>query len=215
MRGAARTCFRHPTRVSPERMRIGARLRDRSLHLVLDRAYYSTSGAGFRTANGVSQAGQTKRSGDDMPTDEDYMRMAIEEARAAARKGEVPVGAVVVRGGKVLARAHNMRETMADPTAHAEILALRQAAEKRGTWRLEGVTVYCSLEPCAMCAGALVNARVDRLVFGPTDEKSGACGTVVNLLDQPAFNHRVDVRGGVLEEEALEVLQQFFREKRD
>lgn len=143
------------------------------------------------------------------------MRMAIEEARAAAQKGEVPVGAVVVRGGRVLARAHNLRETMADPTAHAEILALRGAAERRGTWRLEDATVYCTLEPCAMCAGALVNARVERLVFGPTDEKSGACGTVVNLLDQPAFNHRVEACGGVLEDEALEVLQAFFREKRE
>ncbi len=150
-----------------------------------------------------------------MPTDEDYMRMAVEEAREAAQKGEVPVGAVVVRGGQVLAKAHNLRETMSDPTAHAEILALRKAAERRGTWRLEGATVYCTLEPCAMCAGALVNARVERLVFGPTDEKSGACGTVVDLLNQPAFNHRVEACGGILEDEALEVLQDFFRQKRD
>jgi len=150
-----------------------------------------------------------------MPTDEDYMRTAVEEARTAAGKGEVPVGAVVVRGGQVLAKAHNLRETMSDPTAHAEILALRKAAERRGTWRLEGATVYCTLEPCAMCAGALVNARVERLVFGPTDEKSGACGTVVDLLNQPAFNHRVEACGGVLEDEALQVLQEFFRQKRD
>lgn len=150
-----------------------------------------------------------------MDKDTEHMRTAIREARKAAQKGEVPVGAVVVRDGEVMARAHNLRETRADPTAHAEILALRGAAREAGTWRLEGATVYCSLEPCAMCAGALVNARVERLVFGPTDEKSGACGTVVDLLNQPAFNHRVEACGGVLEEEALEVLQEFFRERRD
>ncbi|MHC4481258.1 MAG: tRNA adenosine(34) deaminase TadA [Planctomycetota bacterium] len=146
--------------------------------------------------------------------DEHYMRLALEEADSAAAAGEVPVGCVVVHGGTVIARAHNLRESLRDPTAHAEILALQQAAQILGQWRLEGVTVYCTVEPCCMCAGALVNARVARLVYGVSDPKSGACGTVFDVPAEPRLNHRLEVRGGVLAEEALEVLQRFFEPRR-
>lgn len=142
------------------------------------------------------------------------MREAIREARKAAAVEEVPVACLIVRGSEVLARAHNMRETHGDPTAHAEMLALPQAARALGDWRLYGTTVYCTLEPCCMCAGALVNARVDRLVFGLSDPKSGACGSVVNILELEALNHRVDYLGGVLEEEVLELMREFFRRRR-
>jgi len=146
--------------------------------------------------------------------DEYFMRQALEQARKAAEMGEVPVGCVVVHDGTVIGMGHNLRESRADPTAHAEIEALKQAASELGTWYLEGVTVYCTLEPCCMCAGALVNARVERLVYGLSDDKSGACGSVVNLLEQPALNHRVDMTSGVLAEESLQLLQDFFKERR-
>ena len=146
--------------------------------------------------------------------DEAYMTLALEEARAAAAEGEVPVGCVVVHQGNVIARAHNLRESLQDPTAHAEIVALRQAAKVVGHWRLEGATVYCTVEPCCMCAGALVNARVGRLVYGVADSKSGACGSVLNVPAEPRLNHRFQVLGGVLEEEALELLRRFFEPRR-
>jgi len=143
-----------------------------------------------------------------------YMQMALEEARRAAQQGEVPVGCVVVRDGAVLARAHNLRETLSDPTAHAEVLALRRAASALGTWRLEGVAVYCTVEPCCMCAGALVNARVARLVYGVADPKSGACGSVFDVPHERRLNHRFDVEGGVLAEEARRLLRRFFEPRR-
>lgn len=143
------------------------------------------------------------------------MREALAEGRAASAEGEVPVGCVVVRAGRVVARAHNRREALSDPTAHAEILALRRAARRRGTWRLEDATVCCTLEPCCMCAGALVNARVERLIYGLPDPKSGACGSVVNLPELRALNHRVAVTGGVLAGEVLELMREFFRDRRD
>ncbi len=146
--------------------------------------------------------------------DEAYMTLALEEARAAAAEGEVPVGCVVVHQGNVIARAHNLRESLQDPTAHAEIVALRQAAKVVGHWRLEGATVYCTVEPCCMCAGALVNARVGRLVYGVADSKSGACGSVLNVPAERRLNHRFEVLGGVLEEEALELLRRFFEPRR-
>lgn len=142
------------------------------------------------------------------------MRLALEQAERAARNEEVPVGCVIVHQGQVIARAQNQRESRADPTAHAELDALRQAAGVLGTWRLDDTTIYCTLEPCCMCAGALVNARVARLVYGLADEKSGACGSVVNLLQQPALNHRVEVTRGVLAEESLALLQEFFSQRR-
>jgi len=146
--------------------------------------------------------------------DERFMRMALAEAEAAADEGEVPVGCVVVREGRLLARAHNLREKLHDPTAHAEILALRRAAAAIGSWRIEGAVLYCTVEPCCMCAGALVNARVARVVFGVADPKSGGCGSVVDIPRQERLNHRVQVEGGVLEAEALELLRRFFRPRR-
>jgi len=147
-------------------------------------------------------------------TDEDWMREALREAHAAFEAGEVPVGCVVAAGTRLIAKAHNMRETLGDPTAHAEIIALTQAAEALGNWRLSGTTLYCTLEPCCMCAGALVNARVARLVYGLADPKSGGCGSVVNILELPALNHRVETTGGVLADEVRQLMQAFFDPRR-
>jgi tRNA(adenine34) deaminase len=146
--------------------------------------------------------------------DEAFLREALAEARAAAAMGEVPVGAVVVHGGRIVARAHNRREVDHDPTAHAEILALREAAARLGTWRLEGATLYATLEPCFMCAGALVNARVSALVFGAMDPKAGAVGSLADLLADSRLNHRVRVRSGVLAAECGGLLTDFFRARR-
>ena len=142
------------------------------------------------------------------------MRLALEEARAAAAGGDVPVGAVVVRGDEVVARASNAREREQDPTAHAEILALRQAARAIGNWHLEGCTLYVTLEPCAMCAGALVLARIDRLVLGAADPKAGFAGSLGDIVRDGRLNHEVEVTVGVLAEECGEVLRAFFAERR-
>ena len=142
------------------------------------------------------------------------MRLALEEARAAAAGGDVPVGAVVARGDEVLARAGNAREREQDPTAHAEILALRQAARAVGSWHLEGCALYVTLEPCAMCAGAIVLARVDRLVFGASDPKAGFAGSLGDIVRDGRLNHEVEVTVGVLAEECGEVLRAFFAERR-
>ena len=139
-----------------------------------------------------------------------WMLEALREAERAGRRGEVPVGAVVVGAGRVLGRAGNAIEATQDPTAHAEMLALRQAAAALGTRRLLATTLYVTLEPCAMCAGAAVLARVPRLVFGATDPKSGACGSLCNIAADPRLNHRCQVRGGVLERECAELLKGFF-----
>ncbi len=147
--------------------------------------------------------------------DERYMRIALAEAEKALEKGEIPVGAVVVTGDGMLVRAHNMRETYSDPTAHAEIIALRRAARRAGTWRLCGATLYCTLEPCCMCAGAMVNARIERVVYGVSDPKSGACGSVTNVLELKALNHSVVGAGGVLAEEGLGLLRAFFEPRRN
>ncbi|MFA5891810.1 MAG: tRNA adenosine(34) deaminase TadA [Actinomycetota bacterium] len=146
--------------------------------------------------------------------DESFMRQALEEARAATAFGDVPIGCVVVRGGEVIARARNERERDRDPTAHAEILALRAAAEAVGEWRLTGCTLYVTLEPCAMCAGALVLARVERLVFGAEDPKAGAVGSLFDIPRDPRLNHNVAVTRGVLAEECGAVLREFFAERR-
>ncbi|HXF73474.1 MAG TPA: tRNA adenosine(34) deaminase TadA [Actinomycetota bacterium] len=142
------------------------------------------------------------------------MRRALDEARRCLAWGDVPIGAVVARGAEVLAAAGNERERRQDPTAHAEVLALRGAAERVGRWRLDGCTVYVTLEPCAMCAGAIVLARVERLVYGAADPKAGFCGSLGDLVRDPRLNHRVEVSPGVLAEEAAELLRGFFRARR-
>jgi tRNA(adenine34) deaminase len=142
------------------------------------------------------------------------MEMALEEARRAAERGEVPVGAVLVQGDRVIGRGHNLRETLGDPLAHAEILALREGARELGGWRLEGSTLYVTLEPCPMCAGALVLARVERLVFGARDLVMGAAGSRYNLVQDENLPHRVEVLEGMLEEECRELLRSFFRNRR-
>ena len=146
--------------------------------------------------------------------DEAYMRMALEEAEAAAAEGEVPIGAVVVCDGRVVARAHNRRETDADPSAHAEFSAMVAAARELGRWRLTGCTVYVTLEPCLMCAGLMVNARVDRCVYGAADPKGGAVGTLFDVSHDERLNHEFEVTPGVLADEAAELLRSFFRARR-
>jgi len=138
------------------------------------------------------------------------MRAALAEAERAFEHGDVPVGALAVHDGAIIGRGHNRREADGDPTAHAEMLALREAAQALGSWRLLGVTLYCTLEPCPMCAGALVLGRLPRLVYGADDPKMGAAGSVVELLRDPRFNHRVSVTRGVLAEEAQALLERFF-----
>jgi tRNA(adenine34) deaminase len=147
-------------------------------------------------------------------THEDLMRLAIEQARIAEGNGDVPIGAVVARDGEVIAAAGNEREHRRDPTAHAEVLALRAAAEALGGWRLPGTTLVVTLEPCAMCAGAVVLARVPTVVYGAADPKAGAAGSVLDILGEPAFNHRPDVIGGVLESECAALLAGFFAARR-
>jgi tRNA(adenine34) deaminase len=139
-----------------------------------------------------------------------WMREALAEAERAGAIGEVPIGAVVVRGGEVIGRGHNRRETDGDPLAHAELLAIREAARRMGGWRLTECTLYCTLEPCPMCAGALVNSRVERLVYGAADPKAGWCGTLGNLVQDPRLNHRLEVTAGVLAEESAALLRGFF-----
>jgi tRNA(adenine34) deaminase len=143
------------------------------------------------------------------------MELAIAEARLAGADGDVPVGAVVVAGGVVVAKRHNERERSGDPAAHAELLALRDAAARFGRWRLPECTVVVTLEPCPMCAGALVAARVGRLVFGAADPKSGACGSLYNLLADPRLNHEASVQAGVLAERCAELLTEFFADRRE
>lgn len=143
-----------------------------------------------------------------------FMEEALRAAEEAYQAGEVPVGAVAVYGNEILARAGNQRESLKDPTAHAEILVLQEAARRLGRWNLEGVTVYVTLEPCPMCAGAMVQARVDGLVFGAPDSRMGAAGSVLNVVQHPHFNHRLDVLGGLLEEDCRALLQRFFQERR-
>jgi tRNA(adenine34) deaminase len=151
---------------------------------------------------------------DPTPEDERLMRVALEEARRCLDHDDVPIGAVVARGGQVLAAAGNERELARDPTAHAEILALRAAAVAEGSWRLDGCSLVVTLEPCAMCAGAIVLARLERVVFGAPDPKAGFAGSLGNLLEDPRLNHRTPPTGGVLADECGELLRAFFRERR-
>ena len=142
------------------------------------------------------------------------MRLAIQQARRCAEWGDVPIGCVIAFDGGVIASAGNQREGAEDPTAHAEVVALRHAAGELRTWRLEGCTLYVTLEPCAMCAGAIVLGRVDRVVFGADDPKAGFVGSLGNLLQDPRLNHRVELTSGVLADECGELLREFFRERR-
>jgi len=146
--------------------------------------------------------------------DERWMRLALDEAMRAAEEGEVPVGAVVVLDGRVLGRGHNRTESTHDPTAHAEILAIGAASAALGDWRLTNADIYVTLEPCAMCAGAIQLGRFRRVVFGPRDPKFGACGSILNVVEAPRLNHRVDVTEGVLADESKFALRQFFRRLR-
>jgi tRNA(adenine34) deaminase len=147
-------------------------------------------------------------------TDEQYMHMAIEQARTAALRGEVPIGALVVVGDRIVAAAGNRTITDCDPTAHAEIVALRQAAHVLNNYRLAGAVLYVTIEPCAMCAGAMVQARIARLVYGADEAKGGAIRTCMQVLDAPALNHRVSVTPGILAEESVALLQSFFVDRR-
>src|SRR5438105_15586154 len=151
----------------------------------------------------------------ELPGDENFMREALRHAQKANEAGEVPVGAVIVQAGKIIARAHNQVELLKDATAHAEMLALTQAEAAVGDWRLAECDLYVTKEPCAMCAGALVHTRIRRVIFGCTDPAAGAAGSVINLLQMPALNHRCDIASGVLQDECAAILQNFFRQRRD
>jgi tRNA(adenine34) deaminase len=148
------------------------------------------------------------------PSDERFMALAVEQARAALDHDDVPIGAVVARDAEILAAARNERELRGDPTAHAEILALRSASEKVGSWRLEGCTMYVTLEPCPMCAGAAVLARLDRLVYGPQDPSAGAAYSLYNIVQDPRLNHQLELTTDVLSEECAALLTTFFQSKR-
>lgn len=147
-------------------------------------------------------------------SDADYIREALVEAAKAAELGEVPIGAIIVHQGRIIARAHNLRESTGDPTAHAELLALREASRINHHWRLNETVLYTTLEPCPMCAGAMVLARIGRLVFGAWDPKAGAAGSLMNIVQDPRLNHRLEVTAGVLETDCSLILKDFFRERR-
>jgi tRNA(adenine34) deaminase len=148
------------------------------------------------------------------PRDEYFMKLALREAIRSTEHDDVPVGCVIAYEGEVLAAAANERELRGDPTAHCEILALREAAAKLGSWRLTGTVLYVTLEPCPMCAGAIVNARVPRVVYGATDPKAGAAGSVLDVLGEPRLNHRPEVAGGLLADDAAGILREFFLTRR-
>jgi len=159
---------------------------------------------------------ELKNPGDDEQTavDEKWMRVALTYAAKAVEMAEVPVGAIAVKNGEIIGTGFNLKEKSNDPTAHAEMSALRAAARAVNNWRLLDVTLYCTLEPCPMCAGAMIQARLPRLVYGAKDTRFGAHGSIVNILDETQFNHRVEVMSGVLEDEAAALLQQFFQKLR-
>lgn len=146
--------------------------------------------------------------------DEKYMKIALNEAKKAYKEEEVPVGAIIVKDGSIIARAHNQKEGKTDTTKHAEIIAIQKASKKLKNWRLEDSTLYVTLEPCTMCIGAIIGARIKRVCFGAIDEKTGACGSVINIPKDYKFNHVVEVEGNILEEEARNLLQNFFKELR-
>jgi tRNA(adenine34) deaminase len=143
-----------------------------------------------------------------------FMEQALQEAKKAYDMGEVPIGAVIVRDGEIIARGHNLRETCKDPTLHAEIVAIREAAGKLGGWRLSGCELYVTIEPCPMCAGAIIQSRIDRVIYGAMDPKAGCAGSLYNILADSRFNHRADVVAGIMEEECRQIMQIFFKNKR-
>jgi tRNA(adenine34) deaminase len=159
---------------------------------------------------------ETSKSTVNMPSGDDasWMELALEQAALAAAAGEVPVGALVIKDGEIIGRGHNRNLLDDDPTAHAEIVALRQAAARLGNHRLTGCTMVATIEPCSMCAGALIHARIARLVYGSSDPKAGAAGSVLQVINHPGLNHRMEVTAGVLGEKCSAVLQDFFRQKR-
>ena len=144
----------------------------------------------------------------------EYMRVALNEAKKAYKKEEVPVGVVIVKEGKIISKAHNLKESKKDTTCHAEILAIKKASKKLNSWRLENCEMYVTLEPCSMCAGALIQARIKKVYIGTMDYKTGACGSVFNLLEDYTFNHKVECESGILKEECEKILQDFFKELR-
>ena len=166
---------------------------------------------GLRTAPGGRVLRQTVTEAEDLL----FMRMALGLAENAAKAGEIPVGAVIVREGRVIGRGANCRECGTDPTLHAEIVAMREAARGSGGWRLEGCTLYVTLEPCPMCAGALILSRISRLVFGCHDPKAGACGSLYDIPGDSRFNHKVSVQNGIMREECARILRDFFRARRN
>ncbi|MFW5648063.1 MAG: tRNA adenosine(34) deaminase TadA [Candidatus Alkaliphilus sp. MAG34] len=147
--------------------------------------------------------------------DEKFMTMAIGEAKKALGKKEVPIGAVIVKDNEIIAKAHNLRETSKNAISHAEILAIRDACSFLGRWRLTGCTIYVTIEPCPMCAGAILQSRIKRVVIGAMDAKSGACGSVINLLNNPGFNHQTEIETGVLEKECSQLIGDFFKSLRE
>ncbi len=146
--------------------------------------------------------------------DRDYMQLALAEARKAAELGEIPIGAVLVCGGEVVAAAHNMRETWRDATAHAEVIVIREACARLKRWRLSGCSLYVTVEPCPMCSGAIVNSRIDRVVYGCPDSKAGGAESIFNIITNPNLNHCAEVVSGVCEEECARVMKDFFRRRR-
>jgi tRNA(adenine34) deaminase len=148
------------------------------------------------------------------PTDEHWMTLALTQAKLAQKADEVPVGAVLVRNGELIEQAHNQPISTNDPTAHAEIQLLRKAGKKLDNYRLSDTTLYATLEPCAMCLGAMIHARIARVVFGAYDKKTGVCGSCLDLSKTPCFNHKIDIQGGVLEGDCKHLLQQFFKQRR-
>ncbi|HEY8418845.1 MAG TPA: tRNA adenosine(34) deaminase TadA [Clostridia bacterium] len=148
-------------------------------------------------------------------TDEAFMRLALKEAQKALKTKDVPVGAVIVKDGKVIAKAHNEREKLNDATAHAEIVAIRRANKKLKSWYLDGCVLYVTMEPCVMCAGAIINSRIEKVIYGAQDFRFGCCGTLYNLPEDTRFNHRAQVFGGVLAEECAKLLTDFFKKLRD
>ena len=149
-----------------------------------------------------------------MLTDQFYMKIAIEEAKKAANIGEVPIGAIIVRDGEVISRAHNLRESTQNPTAHAEHIAIQKASQYLKSWRLEGCKLYITLEPCVMCSGSIVMSRIPEVIYGAKDPKGGCAGSLMDLLQESRFNHRANVKTGILEEECSGLLKAFFKEIR-
>lgn len=151
----------------------------------------------------------------DVENQEQYMKEAIKEARKAYKKEEVPVGAVIVKDGEIIARAHNLKETKKDTICHAEIMAIQKASKKIGAWRLENCELYVTLEPCTMCAGAIINSRIKKVIAGTSDPKTGACGSVLNLFEDYKFNHKPECEIGIMQEECEKLLKDFFKNLRD